>query len=284
MCFLSVGKSKILLRFVEVRDIVAVNSSKPTCSCVVHTFPPHVHLLSLEDFTLQCFGPQREGKMKRHQVGPEIQADVHSRYMDHSGRLVSWPHFCVSLLSFPMRPWAVGLFQSMPCHFCVVQAPSCLWVRKHEQIRRETNVTLHHDALPPTVSHVAPKCGASPLDKPHTPFSRLELQKQALGFSHQAPMLISKSFTDWFLSQKEQKVFPHLLYLCVYHCFYISFFHRNVVLCRLTVLGFFFVLNLPVELWIGFYKAIFLSILSAANFCCLKSVMRISQVWGYWCI
>lgn len=214
MCFLSVRKGKILLRFVEVRGIVAVNSSKPTCSCVMHTFPPHVHLLSLKDFMLECFGPQREGKMKRHQVGPEIQADVRSRYMDRSGRLVSQPRFCVSLWSFPMCLWAVGLFQSMPCHFRVVQAPSQLWIQKHEQIRRETNVTLHHDALPPAVSHVAPKCGASPLDKPHTPFSRLGPQKQALSFSHQAPTLISKSFTDQFFVSA-QKVSPHLI-TCVF--------------------------------------------------------------------
>lgn len=63
--------------------------------------------------------------------------------------------------------------------------------------------------LPPTVSHVAPKCGASLLDKPHTCFTELVTQKKALGFSHQAPMLISKSFTNRIYVLL---ALPHLLY------------------------------------------------------------------------
>lgn len=36
-----------------------------------------------------------------------------------------------------------------------------------------------------------------PLGKPHPPFTGLGPWKQAVGFSHQAPILIFKSFTNW---------------------------------------------------------------------------------------
>lgn len=141
--------------------------------------------------------------MKWHQVGPELQARW-SPQVDGSqwqACLSVLDHFCDSLLSFPMCIKAVGAFQTVLCHYCVGQqcagSKLAMSPETQELISTETNAMLHHAALPQQ-SHVwLPNVVLPPLDKPCTPFTGLGPQKQALGFSHQAPMLISKSFTNW---------------------------------------------------------------------------------------
>lgn len=170
-------------------------------------FHSHVHMLNLKDFILRCLSQNEVSPSGSRNIGQMI---ISGRWITVVGLSPGPGSFLRFSLEFSHVSLSYGTFPNHAVPLLWLQASyGCRNIRAYQDRDR-----CHVDqaVLPPAVSRVAPKCGASPLDKPHTCFMGLGTWKQALRFSHQAPMLISKSFTNWiyvFLA------LPRLLYLHV---------------------------------------------------------------------
>lgn len=169
----------------------------------MHKCHPRVHLLSLKDFYIAVFGATKRMENEASPSGPRNtgQMITPGRWITVAGLSLGpgsflrfsleFSHVYRSCRSFPNRPVPLLCGAAM----CGLQASYGSRNTRANQDRDKSNVAPCH------VTPNSLMCGSQmwcfPLDKPCTPFTGLGPWKQALGFSHQAPMLISKSFTNW---------------------------------------------------------------------------------------
>lgn len=183
-------------------------------------FHPHVHLVSLEDFYIALLWATKRRENEVSPSGPRNigQMITAGRWITVVGLSPGPGSFLWFSLEFSYVSPSCGTF---PNHAVLLLCGAAMCRLQASYGSRNTRANQDRDKLAelefhyscswiavpspawrctmpccPQVSRVAPKCGASPLDKPHPLFTGLGPWEQAAGFSHQAPILIFKSFTN----------------------------------------------------------------------------------------